>query len=178
MNQAKIRHLISKLNYPLRDKPRKLRNFDGPEGRMLKLRKTLTQLFKLERIELNYHRADEARGYADQLSSQALIHGYKEKRIVELVDYYMLEKEVMYKFFYELLPRFEGQSQFTNLVNVPRTFPGSPYLRAVLELRGNPYPPMPGNATDGGHLIHNVLLNSAKKQFYKEQLEKSVDDIK
>lgn len=179
MNQARItQHLISKLNYPLRVKPRKLRNYDGPEGRMLKIRKTMTSLIKLERIELNWNRADEVRGYADQLISQALIHGHKDKRIQELVDYYLLEKQLVYKFFYVLMPRYEGKTQFTNLIMVPRILPGFPRKRAVLELRDNPYPPMPKYATDGKQLLHNVLLDSAKKDFHMEQLQKSIEEIK
>lgn len=177
MNQAKISHLISKLNYPIRVKPRKLRNMDGPEGRMLKIRKTMTELFKHERIELNWNRADEVRGYADQLISQALIHGHKDKRIVELVDYYMLEKQLVYKFFYVLMPRYQGQTLFTDLHRVPTQLPGHAYLRAVLELKGHPYPPMPKYATDGKNLLHNTLLDSARKQFQME-FKKSVESMK
>ena len=46
----------------------------------------------------------------------------------------------------------------------------SPYQRAVLELRGNPYPPLPG-PTNRKHpgLIHNVLLEEARKDYFKSQ---------
>lgn len=68
MNQAKVTNLISKLNYPILPKPRKLRNVNGSEGRILKLKKTVNALIKYERIELNYQRADETRGYVDSVS--------------------------------------------------------------------------------------------------------------
>lgn len=67
MNQANVEKLVSRLRYNVQSKPRKLRNPDGPEGRLRKIRKTLTGLMKYERIELNYARADETRGYVDRV---------------------------------------------------------------------------------------------------------------
>jgi len=40
---------------------------DGSKGRVLKIQKTVTALFKHERIELNRNRADEVRGYAERV---------------------------------------------------------------------------------------------------------------
>lgn len=68
MNQADLSKLMYKLRYKIKPRHRNLKNLLGPEGRMLKLRKTVTALFKYERIELNYNLADEARGYADRVS--------------------------------------------------------------------------------------------------------------
>lgn len=65
MNQADVTKLMSQLRFAVRPNRRNLKNIDGPEGRLLKLRKTVTGLVKHERIELFYHRADEARGYAE-----------------------------------------------------------------------------------------------------------------
>lgn len=67
MNQAKVTNLVSRLNYKVQDKSRRLKSFDGPEGRVRKIQKTLTALLKYERIELYYNRADEVRGYADRV---------------------------------------------------------------------------------------------------------------
>jgi len=43
--------------------------------------------------------------------------------------------------------------------------------RAVIELRGNPYPPLPGpvNTRANPGLIHNVLLEEARKEYFKAQ---------
>lgn len=68
MNQAEVSKLISALKINIQSRPRNLRNIDGPEGRLLKIRKTITALVKHERLELNYNRADEARGYAERVS--------------------------------------------------------------------------------------------------------------
>lgn len=68
MNQAEVSKLMSQLRVAVAPKARRLRNVDGPEGRLLKLRKTVTAIIKHERIELNYHRADEARAYVERVS--------------------------------------------------------------------------------------------------------------
>lgn len=63
---AKLEKLVSKLRYNIKP-PRRLHNPEGPEGRIRKIQKTLTALIKYERLELNYGRADETRGYVDQV---------------------------------------------------------------------------------------------------------------
>lgn len=68
MNQAEVTKLVSKLRIKVKPEPRKLRNAQGPEGRLNKLRKTVTGLLKYERIELTHNRADEARQYAERVS--------------------------------------------------------------------------------------------------------------
>lgn len=68
MNQAEVSKLVSKLRIKVPAEPRKLRSPKGPEGRIDKLRKTVTGLIKYERIELNHNRGDEARQYAERVS--------------------------------------------------------------------------------------------------------------
>jgi large subunit ribosomal protein L17 len=67
MTQTRVVNLVSQLNYHVLLNPRKLKNIKGPVGRTTKLQKVLTKLIKYERIELNYNRADEARGYVEQV---------------------------------------------------------------------------------------------------------------
>lgn len=71
MNQADVSKLVSKLRIGVKPLPRRLRTSKGaeygPQGRIDKLRKTVTGLIKFERIELNYHRADEARQYTERV---------------------------------------------------------------------------------------------------------------
>lgn len=66
MNQADISRLVSKLRIKV-SQPRKLRNPEGPEGRLKQLRQIVNALVKYERLELHYIRADEARGYAERV---------------------------------------------------------------------------------------------------------------
>lgn len=67
MNQANVDKLVSKLRFKINPQRRKLQNVDGPEGRLRKIQKTLTALIKYERLELNFPRADETRGYVEQV---------------------------------------------------------------------------------------------------------------
>lgn len=69
MNQAEVTKLMSQLRFAILPKHRRTKNRLGPEGRLLKMRKTVTALFKYERLEMNYNRADEARGYAERVGS-------------------------------------------------------------------------------------------------------------
>lgn len=71
--QAEVKQLFPKLQFQICDKHRKLRNVDGPAGRIRKIQKTLTALFKYERIEVNYGRADETRGYVELVSNFCLL---------------------------------------------------------------------------------------------------------
>lgn len=68
MNQAEVSKLVSKLRIRISPRHKNLQNPEGPQGRLKKLRKTVTALFKYERIELNYTLADESRGYAERVS--------------------------------------------------------------------------------------------------------------
>ena len=68
MNQAEVTKLMSQLKIAVTPRHRNIKNIDGPEGRLDKLRKTVTALVKYERLEMNYNRADEARGYAERVS--------------------------------------------------------------------------------------------------------------
>ncbi|XP_036336987.1 39S ribosomal protein L17, mitochondrial-like [Rhagoletis pomonella] len=87
MNQADVSKLMSQLRIAVKPR-RNLKNPDGPEGRLLKLRKTVTALVKHERIELYYNRADEARGYAELLISNAIRYGDRHTSTMELADYW------------------------------------------------------------------------------------------
>lgn len=62
MNQAETVKLVSRLRIPILPKHRRLRNPEGPQGRVKKIRAIVTALFKYERIEMNHYHADEARG--------------------------------------------------------------------------------------------------------------------
>lgn len=68
MAQADVSKLVSQLRIKVSPIYRRLKNSEGPKGRIDKLRKTVTALIKFERLEMNYNRADEARGYAERVS--------------------------------------------------------------------------------------------------------------
>lgn len=66
MNAADVAKLMSKIRFNL-SKRRNLKSTEGPLGRHEKIKTTLTELFKHERIELNYQKGDECRGYAERV---------------------------------------------------------------------------------------------------------------
>lgn len=178
MNQANVEKLVSRLRYNVGSKPRRFRNLDGPEGRLRKIRKTLTGLMKYERIELNYPRADETRGYADRLISEALRHGPEHKETMELANYWILEKQLVHKLFKVLVPRYQNYTtSFTKLHNAPCVYPGLPYKRAVLELRGNVYPSVEQHNPYQHTLLHNILLDAAGKEYRLEKYKEIAENM-
>ncbi|GLV35812.1 mitochondrial ribosomal protein L17 [Carabus blaptoides fortunei] len=166
MNQADVSKLVSKLRIKLYPRARKFKNADGPEGRLKKLRKTVTALVKHERIELNYPRADEARAYTERLISEAIRHGDCHKTTMELADFWLEEKQLVHKLFKVLVPRYQTCNvSYTRMYKAPRPYPGDYDKKAVLELRGHPYPALVTDMHNNRNLIHNVLLDEAKKEY-------------
>ncbi|XP_014286638.1 large ribosomal subunit protein bL17m [Halyomorpha halys] len=169
MNQADVSKLVSKLRINIRPRHYNLKNPKGPEGRLEKLRIVVTGLIKHERIQLNYRTADEARGYAERLISEAIRHGDCHTPTMEIADYWLTEKQLLHKLFKVLVPRFhECNMSYTRLLRVSsdqdQTFP-----QGVLELRGNPYPPLTKDLSHNRNLLHNVLLDAARKDYRHEQ---------
>ncbi|XP_053955952.1 39S ribosomal protein L17, mitochondrial [Anastrepha ludens] len=177
MNQADVSKLMSQLRIAIKPH-RNLRNPDGPEGRLLKLRKTVTALVKHERIELYYNRADEARGYAELLISNAIRYGDRHIATMELADYWLLEKQLVHKLFKVLVPRFEKCNlSYTRMYKAPRDYPGMYYKKSVLELRGNPYPTLLPDFSKNRSLLHNILLDEARKDHRRERLAEIAEKI-
>lgn len=172
MNQADVTKLMSQLRFAVRPRYRNLKNPGGAPGRLDKLRKTVTGLIKNERIELNYQRADEARQYAERLISDALRYGDCHTPTMEMATFWLVEPQLVHKLFKVLVPRLsECQTAYTRMYKAPREYPGMYYKRAVLELRGNPFPSLGPQHTTRRNLLHNILLDEAKKARLKEQVE-------
>jgi large subunit ribosomal protein L17 len=68
LTQSDVTKLMSELKVAVLPRHRNLSSPLGPEGRINKLRQTVTALLKYERIELFENRADEARGYVERVS--------------------------------------------------------------------------------------------------------------
>lgn len=175
MNQANVERLVSSLRYKVQPR-RRLPNLQGPSGRIRKIQKTLTALLKYERIEMNYPRADETRGYVDLLISEAIRHGPTHKETMELADFWILEKEYVHKLFKVLVPRYENYTtSYTSIYKAPKLYPGTPYDRAVFELRGNMYPSLNQQYPNQKYLLHNILLAAAHKDFTVKDVKDSKD---
>ncbi|KAF6212462.1 hypothetical protein GE061_012985 [Apolygus lucorum] len=110
MNQADVSRLVPRLRIRVNPKPRRLRNPDGQEGRLNKMRQTVLGLIKYKRIELNSNTADEARGYAERLISDAILLGDKDRSMREMAEHWLEEKQMVHKLFKVLVPRFENST--------------------------------------------------------------------
>lgn len=90
---------------------------------------------------------------------------------MELADYWLLEKQLVHKLFKVLVPRYENSNlSYTRMFKAPRDYPGIYYRKSVLELRGNPYPMLTQDNSQNRNLLHNVLLDEARKEFRREKL--------
>ncbi|KRZ13051.1 39S ribosomal protein L17, mitochondrial [Trichinella zimbabwensis] len=167
------------------------------EGRCYILRAALTSLFRDERIELSKYTALAVRPYAERVSRMfvvrdlvflesailelkliqlAIEYGDCHKPTMETCDYWIEEKELIHKLFKDLVPRFENcKSSYTLLHRLPDKYEKldnntwkftAPF---ILELKGNPYPPVLERQHLHENSLLNVLLREAGKKFYSER---------
>ncbi|XP_014770333.1 39S ribosomal protein L17, mitochondrial [Octopus bimaculoides] len=136
----------------------------GPSARLERLRRTVTAVVRYERIESYYHRLDEARGYTERLLQLAIKNGPKDPKTMEMADYWLLEKDLVLKLFKVLVPRYSNYStSFTDMYKLPTVYPGKDGALGILELKGNPWPPvLPDHKSKDQYLI-NQLLEAARE---------------
>lgn len=111
-----------------------------------------------------------------QLVSDAIRYGPQNQEMMEMADYWMLDKSLVHKLFKVLVPRFKNyKGPVTTMVNAPLEYPVKDrrcFPLSVLEFKGNPLPPIvPDDTIRNKNLIHNVLLDAAKRDFYREKKE-------
>lgn len=168
--------MIPAVRVAINARHRKFSNPKGPEGRLHMLRKTVTELVKLERVELNYHRADEARGYAERLIATAIKHGDCHIPTMEMANYWLTEKQLVHKLFKVLAVRYKDSTEsYTKLYKAPNIYPGPFYERAVLELKGNPFPQLE-KKNSSRNWIHNILLEEAHQEFMRKKHKEEEGD--
>lgn len=178
--QVQVKNIFPKLKYNLNnDKHRRLRNAEGPAGRIKKIQKTLTALLKYERLEVNYNRADETRGYVELLIDKARKNGPTDPETMEFADFYILEKQLVHKLFKVLVPRYENYNEsVTRLYLAPNPCPGHYFKRSVLELKGNIYPSLNIENPNEDNMIHNVLLDAAKSDYRRQKQKEMTSSMK
>ncbi|ODN05602.1 39S ribosomal protein L17, mitochondrial [Orchesella cincta] len=177
----KLVNLVSKLNVRVLPTRRRLSQPDGPEGRLKRMRNIVTALVKNERIEVRYHSGDEARGYAERLISEAIRYGDLHKPTMDLAKFWIHDEAAVPKLFKVLVPRYKQWPSglpYTRMLKAPTNIADymnstslyAQHLFGVLELRGNPFPPLPGPfAKPHPGAIHNVLLEEARKEYFRSQ---------
>jgi len=178
-----VTHLISKLNLRVQPKKRAFSNPEGPTGRLKIMRRTVSGLIQHERLEVSYSKGDEARGYLERLISEAIRFGDMHRPTMDLAKFWILDEALVPKLFKVLVPRYKDWPSglpYTRMLRAPACIKDhTDYQQigrqqrdnwAVLELRGNPYPPLPGPFTrPHPGAIHNVLLEEARKEYFRRQ---------
>ncbi|XP_030639326.1 large ribosomal subunit protein bL17m [Chanos chanos] len=130
----------------------------GPESRINMLRCILTGLVRHERIETTRARADEVRFYAEKLIDYAK-KGDTDEKSMRMADFWLTEKDLIPKLFKVLAPRFENQSTgYTRMARIPNRKNLDRAQMAVLEYKGNPFPPLfPEKRVSEFSLINQLL---------------------
>ncbi|XP_030606043.1 large ribosomal subunit protein bL17m [Archocentrus centrarchus] len=130
----------------------------GPQSRINMLRNILTGLVRHERIETTLARADEVRFYAEKLVDYAK-KGDTDEKAMKMASFWLTEKDLVPKLFKVLAPRFENQSNgYTRLARIPNRQNLDRAKMAVLEYKGNPFPPLyPAKKENELTLINQLL---------------------
>ncbi|XP_062841751.1 39S ribosomal protein L17, mitochondrial [Trichomycterus rosablanca] len=130
----------------------------GPESRINMLRNILTGLVRHERIETTRARADEVQFYAEKLIDYAK-QGDTNEKSMKMADFWLTEKDLIRKLFVVLAPRFENQSSgYTRVARIPNRENLDCAAMAVIEYKGNPFPPLfPVRRRDELNLINQLL---------------------
>ncbi|NXF25320.1 RM17 protein, partial [Rhodinocichla rosea] len=158
----------------------------SPRSRLDLLRNLVTALVRHERIETPWARADEMRGYAERLIDYAK-RGDKDERAMRMADFWLTvstprpasvparrgagaeraapqEKDLIHKLFKVLAPRFQPHAgSYTRLLQIPNRDGLDRAKMAVIELKGNPLPPLVRPRRDSDRTLLNQLLKGYRQ---------------
>ncbi|XP_072280125.1 large ribosomal subunit protein bL17m [Pyxicephalus adspersus] len=130
----------------------------GPRSRLDMLRNLLTALVRHERIETTWARADELRFYAEKIIEYGK-RGDTNEKAMKIADFWLTEKDLIHKLFKVLVPRFSLNSgSYTNMYHIPNRENLDRAKMAVIEYKGNPFPPLPVQKKDNDKTLINQLL--------------------
>ncbi|XP_037308818.1 39S ribosomal protein L17, mitochondrial [Pungitius pungitius] len=136
----------------------------GPQSRINMLRNILTGLVRHERIETTAARADEVRFYAEKLVDFAK-RGDTDEKAMKMASFWLTEKDLVPKLFKVLAPRFETQSTgYTRTARLPNRQNLDRAPMAVIEYRGNPFPPLHPVKQENELTLINQLLKGYRQE--------------
>ncbi|XP_033496097.2 large ribosomal subunit protein bL17m [Epinephelus lanceolatus] len=145
----------------------------NPESRINMLRNILTGLVRHERIETTMARADEVRFYAEKLVDYAK-KGDTDEKAMKMASFWLTEKDLIPKLFKVLAPRFENQTQgYTRMARLPSRQNLDKAKMAVLEYKGNPFPPLYPVRKDNELTLINQLLKGYREERAQQLAEKA-----
>ncbi|WAR05406.1 RM17-like protein [Mya arenaria] len=128
------------LRIQVKRRPRKLKGVligsgSGPTERIKYLQYKVNRLIRDERIEGREDRIHEIRGYAEQLLNLAIQNGDSHKPTMIMATNWLKEKELVYKLFQVLAPRYENYTTaFTTVHRLPANYPSTGLYQAVTHI--------------------------------------------
>ncbi|XP_030070063.1 large ribosomal subunit protein bL17m [Microcaecilia unicolor] len=142
----------------------------GPRSRMDMLRNLLTGLVRHERIETTWARADELRTYAERLIDYGK-KGDTNEKAMRMANFWLTEKDLIHKLFKMLAPRFSSHNQnYTNMFQIPNRENLDRAKMAVIEFKGNPFPPLIIRRPDNEKTLLNQLLQGYREDLKRQKL--------
>ncbi|XP_054842888.1 39S ribosomal protein L17, mitochondrial [Eublepharis macularius] len=139
----------------------------GPRSRLDLLRNLLTGLVRHERIEAPRARLDEMRFYAEHLIDYAK-RGDTDPKAMNMANFWLTEKDLIHKLFKVLAPRFQAHAgNYTRMLQIPNRTTIDRAKMAVIEYKGNPFPPLPIPRRDSGKTLVNQLLKGYKDDVFR-----------
>ncbi|KAM9310797.1 large ribosomal subunit protein bL17m [Pholidichthys leucotaenia] len=146
----------------------------GPQSRIDMLRNILTGLVRHERIETTMARADEVRFYAEKLIDYAK-KGDLDEKAMKMASFWLTEKDLVPKLFKVLAPRFETHSHsYTRMARIPTRQNLDKAKMAVLEYKGNPFPPLYPVKKENELTLINQLLKGYREEKDQELAQRSL----
>ncbi|CAL1610375.1 unnamed protein product [Knipowitschia caucasica] len=140
----------------------------GPESRINMLRNILTGLVRYERIETTLGRADEVRFYAEKLIDYAK-KGDTDEKAMRMASFWLTEKDLVPKLFKVLAPRFESETNgYTRMARLPNRENLDRAKMAVLEYKGNPFPPLYPAKRENELTLINQLLKGYREDMAQQ----------
>lgn len=157
----------------------KTRADNTPEGQLYNQTFSVTDLFRDERIVLNYNKACEIRPQVERLIVEAMRYGDRHRPTMDLANFWLRDKSLIHKLFKVFVPRYENYpTAFTalHMLGCDYAFNGMPFSdrvkerkanvskgEAVLEMRGNPLPPIIRPKVNRSGLLTNLLIDGARE---------------
>lgn len=155
-------------------------------ARLEVLRRIVTRLVREERAELQWNRAVEARPYLERLIQLGVERGENDEYTAEMMEWWLPEVDLIEKMHRVIVPRFVNkEAPFTSIYRLPdqrlqqytmgKIERWKRYEIAVLEIDGNPFPPVLGEKPDKSSSLLNVLLRDSLQNRLKKLQTKSQD---
>lgn len=151
---------------------RHIRKFGGPEKRLHLLKVLVNALIQHERIETTFPKAHEAQKYVNRLIEIAK-RGTDNAYSRDMINYWTPDEAMQSKLLNDLVPRYKDHnSDFTRIAILSKPYFNEAvekYNRyAVLELKGNPLPPLPIQEKNS-YTLQNVLIDAAREAMSKDK---------